>query len=179
MRSGALLASRVVLGGYLATHGAQKLFGVFGGHGLDQTGAGFDAIGLSPGKPMAALAGAAEFGGGLLTAAGVADPLGPLAVAGAMSVAVAVHRNRGPLAANGGYELALTNLGFAVALGVTGSGALRLGPRLPARLAVVAGLGAATFTAVSLVKVLSARPASSAKPGALAPEPHGRISEAS
>jgi hypothetical protein len=63
---------------YCTVHGAQKLFAAFGGPGLDQAGAGFDRIGLTPGKPMAALAGATELGGGLLTAA--ADPAGPLAI---------------------------------------------------------------------------------------------------
>src|SRR6266849_3649410 len=96
MRDAALLGARLVLGGYLTVHGAQKLFGAFGGHGLDATGAGFESIGLTPGKQMAALAGATELGGGLLTAAGIADPAGPLAIAGAMTVAAATHRANGP-----------------------------------------------------------------------------------
>ena len=74
MRDVMLLGSRLVLGAYLAVHGVQKLFGAFGGPGLDKAGAGFERIGLTPGKPMAALAGATELGGGLLTVAGVADP---------------------------------------------------------------------------------------------------------
>src|SRR5271154_1944289 len=88
----ALLVERLVLGGYLAAHGAQKLFGSFGGPGLDATAAGFERLGLSPGREMAILAGASERGGGLLTATGVAEPLGPIMVAGAMTVATAVHR---------------------------------------------------------------------------------------
>ena len=70
MRSAILLGARVVVGGYLAVHGAQKLFGAFGGPGLEKAAAGFERIGLAPGRQMAALAGATELGGGLLTAAG-------------------------------------------------------------------------------------------------------------
>ena len=130
MRDVILLGSRLVLGAYLAVHGAQKLFGAFGGPGLDKAGAGFDRIGLTPGKPMAALAGATELGGGLLTAAGVADPAGPLAIMGAMTVASATHRASGPLAANRGFELPLTNLAIAAALAASGPGRLRLSPPL-------------------------------------------------
>jgi uncharacterized membrane protein YphA (DoxX/SURF4 family) len=82
MRDVMLLGARLVLGSYLSVHGAQQLFGAFGGPGLEQAGAGFERIGLTPGRPMAALAGSTEFGGGLLTAAGVADPAGPLAIMG-------------------------------------------------------------------------------------------------
>jgi putative oxidoreductase len=107
MRDVMLLGTRLVLGSYLAVHGAQKLFGTFGGPGLERAGAGFERIGLTPGKPMAALAGATELGGGLLTVAGVADPAGPLAIIGAMTVASATHRASGALAANRGFELPL------------------------------------------------------------------------
>ena len=60
MRSTLLFGARVIVGGYLAVHGAQKLFGAFGGPGLAKTAAGFERIGLAPGRQMAALAGAAE-----------------------------------------------------------------------------------------------------------------------
>ena len=156
MRNVGLFATRAVLGGYLAVHGAQKLFGSFGGPGLDATAAGFEAMGMRPGKAMAVLAGASELGGGILTATGIADPLGPLAVAGTMAVATAVHRKQGPLSQNGGFELPLTNFAVAVALISSGSGRLRLGPRLPkslTRISVVAGAGLA---AVSLAKLLTA-----------------------
>ena len=60
MRSIGLLITRVIFGSYLAVHGAQKLFGSFGGHGLDATGAGFEAMGMKPGKVMATIAGASR-----------------------------------------------------------------------------------------------------------------------
>ena len=174
MRNAALLAGRVVLGGYLAVHGAQKLFGAFGGAGLDKTGAGFDRLGLKPGKAMATLAGASELGGGVLTAAGIADPLGPIAIAGAMSVATAVHRKSGPLSAKGGYELALTNLALATVLAATSPGKLRLGPRLPKPLTALVLTGATALTAVSLVQLLTARPPTPAPTPTPAAEPTPR-----
>jgi putative oxidoreductase len=159
VRNIGLFLSRVILGGYLAVHGAQKLFGSFDGPGLDATGAAFGRMGMRPGKLMATIAGASELGGGVLTAAGVADPLGPLVLAGTMAVASTVHRKQGPLAAKGGFELPLTNFAVAVGLLSSGSGGLRLGPRLPkslTRLSVVAGTSLAAF---SVFQLLSAKPA--------------------
>lgn len=156
MRDVMLLGTRLVLGSYLAVHGAQKLFAAFGGPGLDQAGAGFEQIGLTPGKPMAALAGATELGGGLLTAAGAADPAGPLAIMGAMTVASVTHRASGPLAANRGFELPLTNLAAAAALAASGPGRFRLSPPLSRRLTAVISAGGALLAAGSLAKMLTA-----------------------
>jgi putative oxidoreductase len=156
MRDVLLLGTRLVLGSYLAVHGAQKLFGSFGGPGLDQAGAGFDRIGLTPGKPMAALAGATELGGGVLTVAGAADPAGPLAIIGAMTVASVTHRASGPLAANRGFELPLTNLAAAAALAAAGPGRFRVGPPLGRRLTTAAVAGGAVLAAASLAKMLTA-----------------------
>ena len=175
MRDVMLLGTRLVLGSYLAVHGAQKLFGSFGGPGLERAGAGFDRIGLTPGKPMAALAGATELGGGLLTVAGVADPPGPLAIIGAMTVASATHRASGPLAANRGFELPLTNLAAAAALAAAGPGRFRIGPPLSRRLATAAVAGGAVLAAASLAKMLTAArdsvgAAQPAPPAASAPD---------
>lgn len=85
MRNIGLFITRAILGSYLAVHGAQELFGSFGGHGLEATGSGFDSMGLRPKKLMATVAEVSELGGGLLTATGIADPLGPLAIAGTMA----------------------------------------------------------------------------------------------
>jgi len=165
MRDVMLLGTRLVLGSYLAVHGAQKLFGAFGGPGLERAGAGFERIGLTPGKPMAALAGATELGGGLLTIAGVADPAGPLAIIGAMTVASATHRASGPLAANRGFELPLTNLAAAAALAAAGPGRFRIGPPLSRRLTTAAVAGGAVLAAASLAKMLTAaRDSAAAQP---------------
>jgi putative oxidoreductase len=158
MRSLTHLAARTVLGGYLAAHGAQKLFGVLEGPGLDKAGAGFESMGLTPGKPMATLAAVSEFGGGLLTAAGVADPLGPVAIAGAMVVASAVHRKGGPFSSKGGYELPLTNLALASVLLATGPGRIRLSRSLSKKLTAAVVIGAAGLTAWSLQKLLTFTP---------------------
>jgi putative oxidoreductase len=168
-----LLGTRLVLGSYLAVHGAQKLFGAFGGPGLDQAGTGFDRIGLSPGKPMAALAGATELGGGLLTVAGAADPAGPLAIMGAMTVASMTHRSSGPLAANRGFELPLTNLAAAAALAASGPGRFRVSPPLSRRLTAVTVAGGTLLAAGSLAKMLSAarKQAAEAQPATGAQSP--------
>src|SRR6202034_4088510 len=158
MRDVMLLGTRLVLGSYLAVHGAQKLFGAFGGPGLERAGAGFAGIGLTPGKPMAALAGATELGGGLLTVAGVADPAGPLAIIGAMTVASVTPRASGPLAANRGFELPLTNLAAAAALAAAGPGRFRIGPPLSRRLTTAAVAGGAGLAAHSHRQTAHARP---------------------
>jgi putative oxidoreductase len=164
MRDVMLLGTRLVLGSYLAVHGAQKLFGAFGGPGLERAGAGFERIGLTPGKPMAALAGATELGGGLLTVAGVADPVGPLAIIGAMTVASATHRASGPLAANRGFELPLTNLAAAAALAAAGPGRFRIGPPLSRRLTTAVVAGGGVMAAASLAKMLTAARGQAAAP---------------
>lgn len=163
MRHLGLLAARCVLGGYLAVHGAQKLFGSFGSHGLEATAAGFESMGLRPGKAMAVLAGASELGGGVLTATSIGDPLGPLTIAGTMAVASAVHRKQGPLAQKGGFELPLTNLALAVGLMSSSPERFRLGPRLPRSLIRLSVGGAVALAAVSLAQMLRAEPAGTAE----------------
>src|SRR6185436_17874047 len=70
-----LLIARLIVGLGLAAHGAQKLFGWFGGHGLAGTGGFFESMGFRPGKLFALMSGLAEFGGGLLFALGFFTPL--------------------------------------------------------------------------------------------------------
>jgi putative oxidoreductase len=170
VRNVALLASRGVLGGYLAAHGAQKLFGSFDGYGIEATSAGFDHLGLKPGAVFARLAGASEIGGGLLTAAGALSPIGPMVLSGTMAVASSTHRANGPFAAKGGYELALTNMAAAVALAVTGPGKLSVdgltGTNLPRSLHRLVTVGAVAISATSLAMVLRTPP-----PPAPSPEP--------
>lgn len=166
MRDVALLGVRLVLGGYLVVHGAQKLFGAFGGAGLEKTGAGFDRIGLTPGRQMAAAAGATELAGGLLTATGAADPAGPLAIIGAMSVAVTTHRAKGPLAAKGGFELPLTNLATAVALVAAGPGRIKIGPRLPKPLAIAGAAVGGALAGTSIYRMITASSAPAKTPSA-------------
>jgi putative oxidoreductase len=175
MHDARLLGLRLTVGGYLATHGAQKLFGAFDGPGLQKVAGQFEYLGLRPGRAMAALAGASEFAGGLLTMAGLADPVGPVAIAGAMTVAVAVHGDKGPLLAKGGYELALTNLAAALALAATGPGRFSadalFGLRLPKRLVAMTVVGAGALSAYSVAAVVRTRRHRPLNPAPATPEP--------
>ena len=177
MRDITLLGTRLVVGSYLAVHGAQKLFGAFGGPGLEKAGAGFHRIGLRPGKHLAAAAGITELGGGVLTAAGIADPAGPLAIMGAMTVAATTHRAKGPLNARGGFELPLTNLATAATLAAIGPGKFRIGPSLPRPLALAATVGGGLLAAALVARMLTAAPVAPASPASPA-EPANSIGQA-
>ncbi|MFF9039783.1 DoxX family membrane protein [Streptomyces sp. NPDC014892] len=121
-----LLLLRLGAGGVLAAHGTQKLFGWFGGHGIEGTGAFMESVGYTPGKASATAAGLAETGGGALLALGLATPAAGAAAAGAMGGAAAIHAPNGFFNAEGGYEYAAT-LGLAAAgLAVAGPGRLSL-----------------------------------------------------
>jgi putative oxidoreductase len=108
-----ILILRVTIGLTLAAHGAQKLFGWFGGPGLEQAGQAFDAIGFKPGRRHAMLAGLVEIGAGVLLALGLASPLATAVVLSVMMVAaVGVHGRNGFFITEGGYEY---NVVFGVA----------------------------------------------------------------
>ena len=119
------LALRIPVGVIFAAHGAQKLFGWFGGYGLEGTGQFFGSIGLSPGTVMALLAGAAEFFGGLALIVGLLARPAAASLAFTMLVAIfAVHFSKGFFMDTGGYEYALAL--FAASLSLMFSGAGRL-----------------------------------------------------
>ncbi len=126
MDSGILVA-RLILGLGLAAHGAQKLFGWFGGYGIKGTGGYMESLGFRPGALFALAAGLGELGGGLLTAVGLFGPLGPAAVISVMVVAiVSVHWAHGFFAGANGYELPLMCATGALALAFAGPGAYSL-----------------------------------------------------
>lgn len=146
----AALVLRAVLGGLLAGHGAQKLFGSFNGPGIEGTSGFMEMLGLRPGKPWAVLAGLSEFGGGVLTLLGLFNPIGPLGVIGAMSMATATaHKGKPIWVTEGGAELPVTNITAAMALILNGPGKYSLdsafGIRLPRWLAPL-GLAAVLVT---------------------------------
>ena len=119
-----LLLIRLVFGLTFAGHGAQKLFGWFGGHGLEGTGGFFDSIGVKPGKPMATLAGLGEFSGGLLFAAGLLTPLASLLITITMLVAIfTVTGKNGYWITENGYEYSVAIIAVAVGVALTGPGA--------------------------------------------------------
>ncbi|WP_328321275.1 DoxX family protein [Streptomyces sp. NBC_00388] len=151
-----LLALRTGTGAVLVAHGAQKLFGWFGGGGLAGTAAGMEHMGFLPGRHNAVAAGLGEAGGGAMLALGLGTPVAGAAVAGTMAGAVAVHAPAGFFAQSGGYEYPAF-LGFtAAAIGVAGAGRYSLdhatGRRLdrPWMLALAfAGSAAASAVVVS------------------------------
>ncbi|MDQ3328292.1 MAG: DoxX family protein [Chloroflexota bacterium] len=122
-----LLILRLTIGGLMAGHGAQKLFGWFGGFGVEGTGGWLESMGLRPGKPWALLAGGTEFGGGVLTALGFLNPLGPLGVIGSMAMASATaHRGKPIWVTAGGPELPVVNIAAVTAIALAGSGTYSL-----------------------------------------------------
>lgn len=126
-----LLALRVPVGIIFAAHGAQKLFGWFGGYGLEGTGGFFATLGLEPGYLLALLAGSAEFFGGLALIAGFLVRPAAAALAFTMLVAIfAAHFEGGLFLSNNGYEYALALLAVTVALLFNGGGALSVDARI-------------------------------------------------
>ena len=118
-----LAIARIVFGGLMAAHGAQKLFGWFGGYGLNATGEFMVQLGFKPGRTFAAMASATEVASGLLVALGFLGPIGPALMVSVMIVAmVTVHGKNGAFAQNNGFELPLLYAVAGVALGLTGPG---------------------------------------------------------
>ena len=129
------LALRAGAGVIFAAHGAQKLFGWFGGHGLEGTAGWMASIGLEPGMLMAAMAGGAEFVGGLLLLAGLLVRPAALMLAVTMAVAiVTVHLQNGFFMSNNGYEFGLALLVISLSLAVRGAGSLSADQQLHAHL---------------------------------------------
>src|ERR1700674_1471615 len=118
-----LLILRLVVGLTMAGHGAQKLFGWWGGPGITGWTHSVQKLRIRPAEPWAWIAALSEFGGGLLLALGLLSPLGSLAIAGSMLVAGAtVHWANGFWNGKGGYEFNLTLLASVAAIALTGPG---------------------------------------------------------
>ena len=129
------LILQVVLGGLLAGHGAQKLFGSFSGPGLKGTSGFMEMLGLKPGRPWAWLAGLSEFAGGVLTLLGFLNPIGPIGVIGSMAMAtITAHGGKPIWVIEGGAELPVTNIAAATALVMNGPGKWSLDRALGIRL---------------------------------------------
>jgi putative oxidoreductase len=153
-----LLILRLVIGLTLAAHGAQKLFGWWGGPGMTGWTGAMNRMRIRPTVPWAWASALAEFAGGLALAAGFLFPLPVFAIAGSMLVAIAlVHLPKGFFVSKGGYEFNLSILAAGAALALIGPGSISLdavfGIRFPEPITVIVltvltllGVGAALLT---------------------------------
>jgi putative oxidoreductase len=122
MNIGRLLL-RGVVGPLFVGHGTQKLFGWFGGHGIEGTSGFFEQLGLRPAKRHATAAGWSETAGGALLTLGAFTPLAQAMLTGVMVTAIRkVHAPNGPWVTANGYEYNLTLIALAAALTETGPG---------------------------------------------------------
>jgi len=117
-------ALRLTIGPLFVGHGTQKLFGWFGGHGLDGTAGFFEnSLGLKPGKRHAAAAGASETLGGVLLTLGALTPVAAGLITGTMITAIRnVHAPKGPWVTEGGYEYNAVLIAAVLALTADGPG---------------------------------------------------------
>jgi putative oxidoreductase len=123
----ALLLARIVIGFGLAAHGAQKLFGWYGGYGTKGTGEFMASIGFTAGVPMAVLAGFGEFVGGGLTGLGFLGPIGPALIIAVMTTAIlTIHLKNGWFASKNGVEFPLTVAAGSLVIAFTGPGSVSL-----------------------------------------------------
>lgn len=123
LRDLGFLIARVLVGLLIAAHGAQKLFGWFGGHGLQATGDFFSQLGFRPARSFAIAATLSELTSGLLIALGLFGPVGPAIMLAVMVVAaISVHWRNGLFAATNGIELPLLYSIAAVRFAMTGPG---------------------------------------------------------
>lgn len=123
----ALLIARLIVGLGMAAHGAQKLFGWFGGYGIKGTGGFMESLGFKPGATFALLAGLGEFTGGMLLALGWLGGLGPALIVMVMLVAIlTVHLNNGFFTSNNGWEMPGLYIAAALAFLFFGFGAYSL-----------------------------------------------------
>lgn len=130
------LALRLPIGIIFMAHGAQKLFGWFGGYGLEGTGNWMTSIGIEPGVLMALMAGSAEFFGGVFILLGLLTRPAAVSLAFTMLVAIfAVHFSNGLFMSNNGYEFGLALLAASVSLTLSGGGRLSADQWLLKRLA--------------------------------------------
>lgn len=131
-----LLALHLIPGLLFMGHGAQKLFGKLGGHGLEGTAGFMESLGLRPGRTHAAAAGGAEFFGGLLLALGLLVPVAAaMLIATMVTASLTAHRGKGIWAQDNGFELPLVYGTIAFAVTAVGAGSVSLDAALDLDLA--------------------------------------------
>ena len=164
-----LLILRVVVGLTVAAHGAQKVFGWWGGPGIAGWTQAVTKLRIRPAAPWALIAALSEFGGGLLFALGLLSPLGSFGIAGAMLVAIAtVHWANGFWNGKRGYEFNLTLLASVAAIALAGPGTYSadqaLGFHLPEPLTLVVGTAALLIGVGVALGMRAPAPAPETKP---------------
>jgi putative oxidoreductase len=164
-----LLILRVVVGLTVAAHGAQKVFGWWGGPGIAGWTQAVTKLRIRPAAPWAWIAALSEFGGGLLFALGLLSPLGSFGIAGAMLVAIAtVHWANGFWNGKRGYEFNLTLLASVAAIALAGPGTYSadqaLGFHLPEPLTLVVGTAALLIGVGVALGMRAPAPATETKP---------------
>jgi putative oxidoreductase len=159
MRDLARLILRLTMGALLAGHGAQKLFGWFGGYGVQGTAGYLESLGLRPGRPWAVTAGVTEFGGGLLTALGLFHPIGPITLTAPMALATGRGHAGKPIWVNaGGAELPVTYTAMAGALSLVGPGRFSADRLLGIRVPWYVSLLATGATAAGVAYAMTRQP---------------------
>jgi putative oxidoreductase len=129
------LLLRTAVGGFFVGHGTQKLFGWFGGSGLEATAQAFESMGLRPGRTNAVAAGVAEAGGGAMLATGLLTPVAAALITSTMLTAIyRVHFKNGPWVTKGGYEYNAVLIAAVLSLTETGPGSLSIDSKLARKL---------------------------------------------
>jgi putative oxidoreductase len=172
------VALRGVIGPLFVGHGTQKLFGWFGGHGIEATGGMFEQLGLRPGKRNAIAAGTTEALGGALLTLGAFTPLAATMVASSMVTAIrTVHFENGPWVTENGYEYNAVLIAAMAALVEHGPGRpsvdATLFPSWKGRGWAAASIGAAVAGSFLVTKLSEPAPAEEPAPEATAASPNG------
>jgi len=163
------LILRLVIGLIMAAHGAQKLFGWWGGSGMANWTAAMTRMRIKPAAPWAWISALGELLGGIGLAAGLLIPLPNLAIAGSMLVAIAlVHWPMGFWNSKGGFEFNLSILAAVTAIAFTGAGAesldAALGIHLPEPATLIVGTVALLLAVGVALGNRAPAPAAAAKP---------------
>jgi putative oxidoreductase len=173
------LAARAVIGGLFVGHGTQKLFGWFGGPGIEGTEQMMGALELRPTRANALAAGWAETAGGALLVAGAATPVAATTLIGTMVTAIwKVHKEHGPWAAQGGYEYNAVLIAALVAIVDAGPGRwsvdAALGLRRPGSAWAFGALAAGAAASAATMAAGRRAPA----PGDTTPSPTSEVAAA-